>query len=198
MDTRKILESFKNAQIVKKPRQKKSTLSNKPNNSSKNPHKSLKTESVQPADVSKPYSGPYVKLIQQKHSALPIGFGTMSTNSCESGNFMDYSEYVVKSAASDKDMTTAMNIGVQSGTLDKSYKHLVPRDRPATMKNPSLVARCALCENFANIVPGLGDLFGPYRVSSDLDFDMIDDQSIDSKQDLDKGRQKQNYQNSYF
>lgn len=127
----------------------------------------------------------------------------MVTQTNDNSASMDYSEYVVKSAASERDAAMAgaalgvinhhgIGGGQLAGTIDtalaKSYKQLVPRDRPAPMLNPTKVARCTLCENYANWAPGLGDLFGPYRVSGDYDCDMTDEQLGESRPDFEKGQ----------
>lgn len=168
-ETQKILDSFKNAQIVKKPRRKRTTT---PLKSTKKAQKPQDIDRQKTETSVKPSTSPYVKLIKLKMTIPSVGSG--ATNS----KTVDYSAYVVKSAATaEKDSLSepSTQIGGLDMALSKSYKLLVPRDRPAPMKTPLLVARCAFCGNYANFDSGFGDLFGPYRISEDCDFDLVDD-----------------------
>lgn len=175
MDTRKIVDSFRNAQI-QLPRKTKQATSGRgrkqqqTSTSSKKSRTSGTTNAVESSSSAPQIvSGPYIKLVEQKPSILSYASTSSSTNT------MDYREYVVRSWAGDSAVTATSTAALADVPVTKTYKHLVPRDRPHSMRNPSIVAKCELCENQANSTPGLGDLFGPYRVSPDLDFDIANE-----------------------
>lgn len=152
MDTRKILDSFRNAQIVQKqPRQKRGKgRPRKTQNATASPTSTATTKA--PSNT-----GPYVKLVMQKLLHSRDEYPTFVVRSSE------------KDAVASATLWTADNL-----TMNKmSYKVLVPRDRAPPVTVPSAVQHCSMCSNSSNMCH-LGDLFGPYRVSEDYEIDMID------------------------
>jgi hypothetical protein len=159
-ETRKILGSFKTAQIVTKQPRRKRTATNGGGKAS--------SSKEAPTSLVESRSGPYVKLNKQ---TLP-------------NNNIEYATYVVKSSETKESLaaSAAAAGGIDlGGGINHTYKQLVPRDRAAPVRDPTRPARCSMCDNEANCVPELGDLFGPYRVSADYDTDLfVDDQQIGS------------------
>jgi hypothetical protein len=62
--------------------------------------------------------------------------------------------------------------------LTQKYKRLLPKEKHFPVLKPEMDLEdksewvCSFCMNGPNFTNGIGELFGPYRVSSDLEFDI--------------------------
>jgi hypothetical protein len=180
-ETQKLFKSFKNSKIV--PKKPKSTQGPGGKKSKK---QNLSPESqLQKAPAATINTGPHVKIIKQK---LQL----------DERNSIDYPFFVVKQYSSLINETNLANdskanvarlndmngTALHSADFINKYKFLIPREKhfpvsrgaAAEVNNSDWV--CSFCLNPANFSNGLGDLFGPYRVSADLESEIyVENQS---------------------
>lgn len=197
MDTRKILGSFKNAKIaIGKTAGRKRQMMNgsigggnhKNNTSLGGENKSTTSHSNHhyhnnnnnnTTITNNSNSGPYVKLIKQK---LKI-----DEASGKKSIAVDYDLFVVKSA-NEREQNDNNEANAIDSTLSKSYKLLVPKEKPAgPVLDQSTIPLCAMCANQSNFLPGIGELFGPYRISADYENDLFNETIEVEQGELKKG-----------
>lgn len=178
-DVEKILNSFKTAKIETQSTKRKRTR--QPESTPKGGKKATTSsqESTSAAATSnKSNSGPYIKLVKHK-----LGLSSATSATAD----IDYSTYVVKSNEREQVLSLSEAAIMGGGgaqdatTLAKSYKLYVPKDKPTAPLDSGRVHSCSMCGHRANAVTGLGDLFGPYRVTFDYARDLINETLESSK-----------------
>lgn len=153
----KILKSFKNVPKVSPTNQQRQTPSDAKKRKSGTVEKEDRSM-IRPSGVN---TGPYVQRVKQKLMH-------------DSSQLSEYYMCVVKQS----ETASESNTSVAGGNLVETsgrYKSVVPRERSFPIERKDEPWICCFCSNKANFMDGIGELYGPYRVSDDLEADIVFD-----------------------
>ena len=179
-EAQKILKSFKN--VPKSTKRTRKFFKKDANNSAEVSQVTKKSETIN--------TGPHVKLVKQK-----IQLDAANSVECPMYVVKQYSSLISEaSLASDTKLNmnkiNDLNLDqhLQSSDFINKYKFLIPKEKTfpivndkseKTASESNLRWHCSFCLNGTSFLKGIGELFGPYRVSADFEMDIHVDSQVD-------------------
>ena len=156
-ETQKLMQSFKCSKIVRKDKKSLNTSTSKTHLNGIN----VKQENnhLEPVKLIHQNTGPYAKRTKQ------------SIQLKNTKDTITYPIYLVCQHSSSTNSENKMNDELNNH-LNRN-KLVVKETIPPIIDKSSSTWICALCNNKPNQINGLGELYGPYRVSLCLDEDLI-------------------------